>query len=130
MTGVQTCALPIYMLELGDSSEKHHRSLGADLVRRGFELVVFVGDASRAAAEAAREQGMSKERAPFFKSAAEAGDLVAKKMGKGWRVLVKGSRRVALEGVLEVWERRVEGQGSREGQEGHSHRVGGRGGKS
>jgi len=95
------------MLELGDSSEKHHEELGRDIARRGVDLALFVGEKMRRAAEGAKDAGMDVKKIHLFADAEEAGEYAAENFGAGWSVLVKGSRRTALEKALETWTVRV-----------------------
>ncbi len=91
------------MLELGESSELRHRELGVEVASRNPDLAVFVGERMKLAAAGAKEAGMEPGRIHVFSDAAEAGEFAAKNIGEGWRVLVKGSRRVALEKALDAW---------------------------
>ncbi len=95
------------MLELGDASEKHHEELGRDIARRKVDLALFVGEKMQRAAEGARDAGMDREKIHLFADAFEAGEYAAESFGEGWSVLVKGSRRTALEKALETWSDRV-----------------------
>jgi len=88
------------MLELGDSAVQAHRVLGEQVARSGVGLFVAVGELSRHAAEAARASGLgavrhfadSEAAAKFMASAVQSGDLV----------LIKGSRGIALERIVEA----------------------------
>jgi len=87
------------MLELGPYERQAHTALGEQVAAAGLELFVTVGPLSQQAADAARAGGVethhfesSTEAAPFVVSAAQAGDLV----------LVKGSRGMKMERVVEA----------------------------
>ena len=86
------------MLELGPSGPEYHRAAGADAVRLGFDPIVGVGELARDLVAAAEAQGATTR---WFPTAAEAVDFVDDELKPGDLVLVKGSRGVGLEVVVE-----------------------------
>jgi len=84
------------MLELGPAATAMHREIGAYASRRGVALLIAVGPL---AAEIASAFSGEAYRVP---DAAAAGELLARLLGDGDTVLVKGSRGVGLERVAEV----------------------------
>ncbi|MEZ5332878.1 MAG: UDP-N-acetylmuramoyl-tripeptide--D-alanyl-D-alanine ligase [Thermoanaerobaculia bacterium] len=86
------------MLELGEESERFHREGGELAARLGFSPLLGVGDEARALVAAASAGGST---ARWFRTAADAAaDLPA--LERGDVVLVKGSRGVGLERVVEA----------------------------
>lgn len=90
------------MLELGHRSDSLHRQCGQAVVAAGFELLVVVGgNDARALADAAIEAGLAATAVVRFETsdaaAAEIGGLVR----PGDVVLVKGSRGVGTDRIVE-----------------------------
>jgi UDP-N-acetylmuramyl pentapeptide synthase len=85
------------MLELGESSEMLHRSAGAMVAAGGFGLFVAIGPAMRFAADVAAAAGVRVER---FADTAAARAAIGSLVEPGDRVLLKGSRGMALETLL------------------------------
>ncbi len=93
------------MLELGPSSEAMHRSVGAMAAAWGFDLMVAIGPAMRFAAETATAGGGGKKpKVVVFADTAAALRELAGVLKKGDMVLLKGSRGMALENLLPVFE--------------------------
>ena len=101
------------MLELGAESEALHREAGREIAGLGVEVLWGVRGDALALVEAAREAGMSAESARFFETSGEAAEALASFVRAGDLVLVKGSRGVHTERVVEALkgrhERRDEG---------------------
>jgi len=87
------------MLELGMQSELLHRNIGAMVGSLKFGMLVAVGAMMRFAAQEAEDRGITVHR---FASAAEAAKVVPSLVSPGDALLLKGSRGMALEGILEV----------------------------
>ena len=86
------------MLELGDTTEKEHAELGRFIDRLQFDGVVAVGELGRFIA--------CNGAQPFFQTL-EAGDaarILKDNLTPGDRVLLKASRSVQLEQVLEYFK--------------------------
>jgi len=87
------------MLELGLFAHEAHEQVGRQAARSGVELLIAVGEYAEVVAEAARESGLvsvetvetSEQAAELLKSIVKAGDLV----------LVKGSRAMRMEKVVD-----------------------------
>ncbi len=90
------------MLELGPTSPDLHRQIGQKCAEcRTDWLVAIQGDA-RFILEGALEAGFNAERQRFFETAEQAGEFVAGLLKPGDVVLVKGSRGVHLERVIQL----------------------------
>ena len=95
------------MLELGEDSPGHHAALGRLVAEAGFDLVVFVGPNARAAWTAA--SGKLGAACLHVDASTEAGELLRKWLRRGDAVLVKGSRGMRMERVIEALEGREDG---------------------
>lgn len=85
------------MLELGDQSRALHRSLGEELAREGFDLVVTVGEHSREIERAVVERGGA---ARHFGGVPELLEHLPELVRERDRVLVKGSNALGLDRVV------------------------------
>ncbi len=88
------------MLELGQESERLHRSLGTEVARSGVDALWAVGRYAEHVIEAAKRSGL---RAPVFQAddVASAAPQVLDFLKPGDTVLVKGSRGMHMEKLLE-----------------------------
>jgi len=85
------------MLELGPSSDAMHRSIGAMVAAWEFELFLAIGPAMRFAADVAEAAGVAVRR---YADTASARAGLMKEIKAGDRILLKGSRGMALETLL------------------------------
>jgi UDP-N-acetylmuramoyl-tripeptide--D-alanyl-D-alanine ligase len=83
------------MAELGPDSDRYHREIGGQLGALGIDVLVPVGQAALPYAD-----GFDGETHPVA-TPEEAGALLAELARPGDRVLIKGSRSVGLERVLD-----------------------------
>jgi len=90
------------MLELGESSKDLHRQAGREVALSGVDLLVAVGgDAARAIAEGALAAGMSESSVHYMPDSSQAADLAVALVKEGDLVLVKGSRGIRTEMVVD-----------------------------
>jgi UDP-N-acetylmuramoyl-tripeptide--D-alanyl-D-alanine ligase len=90
------------MLELGPASETLHRECGVAVAAAGIDRLVAVGaDPARALAAAAIGAGLPASAVSSVSSSEAAAALVADVVGAGDLVLVKGSRGLRMERVVE-----------------------------
>lgn len=94
------------MRELGPLTQSAHEEAGARCAQEGFEVVIAVGEAAQALAKAARRAGLSEKAVAWVRDAQEASELLVERVRPGDLVLVKGSRAVGLERVVERLIRR------------------------
>ena len=88
------------MLELGDIAERAHREAGRAVAVSGAAEFIGVGRAARAAVEAAREAGLSESHhASTFEDTVA---LLLKRLAPGDALLVKGSRGMRMERVVDA----------------------------
>ncbi len=95
------------MLELGDLAESSHEQVGRHAASRADALFT-VGDLAATIARAAREAGLGAVRP--LDSKAEAAEALRALLQPGDALLVKGSRALALETVVEELEALLAGE--------------------
>lgn len=88
------------MLELGTASVEGHRAVGKKAAECA-DVLVFVGERMADAAIAAREAGAGEDRVFHFGNTEEAGRFVQERMKQGDYILVKGSRGMKMESVVQ-----------------------------
>jgi UDP-N-acetylmuramoyl-tripeptide--D-alanyl-D-alanine ligase len=90
------------MLELGAHADRLHAECGRAAAAAGLELLIAVGgDAAGRLAAAAREAGMDASAVVHVPTSAEAADLARQKVRPGDLVLVKGSRGIRTDLVVD-----------------------------
>jgi len=89
------------MLELGAQSEVLHREIGTRVPQMNFDLLCTFGEAAKQIQAGALKAGMSAENARHFASRADMVEFLQGEVQPGDIVLVKGSRGMKLEEVVE-----------------------------
>jgi UDP-N-acetylmuramoyl-tripeptide--D-alanyl-D-alanine ligase len=90
------------MLELGEHSLALHHECGKAAAAAGLHRLIAVGgDAARALADAAVEAGMSTDAVTWTTSSSAASDLLIPWLSSGDLVLVKGSRGIKTDAVVD-----------------------------
>lgn len=89
------------MNELGDFSEAAHREWGERLSGSGLDTLIFLGPKSRAAAAAARAVP-SAPRVETADDCRRAAKILKEIVRPGDSVLLKGSRKMGLEEIVEI----------------------------
>lgn len=97
------------MLELGALSVDEHLRVGELAVEAGVKLLVTVGEQARSIAAGALRAGLGEDAWVAFQDARQAAAGVAGLIGAGDAVLVKASRLVGLERVVEALRNGTEG---------------------
>ena len=87
------------MLELGDNAHAIHRQTGETIAEMGIDSLIGVRGLAEDLVRGAETQGLSDAR--FALDSDAAGDLIAGEIREGDVVLVKGSRGVRTEKVIE-----------------------------
>lgn len=87
------------MLELGGQGAEIHRLTGQKIAAAGIDVLIGVRGLAAEMAEGAIDSGIKE--ALFIDNAANAGDSLVKMISKGDVVLVKGSRGVKTEQVID-----------------------------
>ncbi len=89
------------MLELGKEAEALHHECGVRAAQCGIDMIVCVQGAAREIARGAVAAGMPDARVHFFTEPNPAIDMVYRSVQPGDLVLIKGSRGVHLEKMVE-----------------------------
>ncbi len=87
------------MLELGETSPELHREAGEAAAAMGFSPVVGVGELSRELVAGAAAAGAETE---WVESATRAAEILSERLRAGDVLLIKGSRGIGLEVVVEA----------------------------
>ncbi|MBI3333644.1 MAG: UDP-N-acetylmuramoyl-tripeptide--D-alanyl-D-alanine ligase [Candidatus Omnitrophica bacterium] len=91
------------MLELGDQARPLHAEGGRRVASSGIDFLIGVGPLAQVLLAAAREAGFPEEGSRAFGAAEEAGEFLVGWIRPGDAVLLKGSRGMQMERVLECW---------------------------
>ena len=95
------------MLELGEKTDFYHREIGKEVVKLSINTLITVGQGGKMIAQSSKEEGMAEERVFSFKKnekinlAKELVNLIK----PGNFVLLKGSREMKMEEILEFWQK-------------------------
>lgn len=90
------------MLELGETSPDLHRAAGEEIARADVsELIAVGGSNAQSVAEGAIKAGMPAARVHYVENSTAAGDLAVRLVRPGDVVLVKGSRGIRTEVVVD-----------------------------
>ncbi len=89
------------MLELGEGSSSFHKEAGRQIALSGWDVLVTVGPLSLYIAEGAKNSGMPLHRIFSFQNSEEAAEHIAGLLRDGDLVLVKGSRGIRTEKIVE-----------------------------
>ena len=90
------------MLELGAFGEAAHRGVGKFAAEAGFDLVVGLGEGGRTIVEGAGAAGMAPAATRWFAHKEELAAYLSGELRRGDVVLLKASRGVRLEEILET----------------------------
>ncbi|MBI5892755.1 MAG: UDP-N-acetylmuramoyl-tripeptide--D-alanyl-D-alanine ligase [Deltaproteobacteria bacterium] len=89
------------MLELGDASKERHRYIGKVAGGVGLGLLFVVGEFKKDVADGAIKAGMDKKCVQTLDDKSEVVSALEKILKKGDILLVKGSRAVGMEEIIE-----------------------------
>ena len=92
------------MLELGDLAAESHHAVGMHAAKSGLDLLLLVGELTRATAAGALEGGLVADQILHFPGLNEALVAIPSMLAAGDIVLVKGSRRMGLERLVAAVE--------------------------
>ena len=102
LTGVKRAVAVLGdMLELGDAGQEAHREIGRTAARLGIGILICVGPLSRHIAEGAAAAGMDRERVFEAETTEQGAARLIEHSRPGDTVLIKGSRGMKMEKVLE-----------------------------
>jgi len=89
------------MLELGKDSDALHFECGIFAAKQGLDMVIGIQGSAREIVRGAKEGGMPEPQARFFADSSAAAAFISNELRKGDLMLVKGSRGVHTEKVIE-----------------------------
>jgi len=89
------------MLELGETAADAHREIGSIAARLGVDVLITLGTLAKYINEGAIEAGMPRDRVMWAGSHGEAAALLKERSKSGDTVLIKGSRAMKMEKILE-----------------------------
>jgi UDP-N-acetylmuramoyl-tripeptide--D-alanyl-D-alanine ligase len=89
------------MLELGDFAEEAHQQLGEKVEELSIDLLLTMGEKAPLLVESAIRHGFEPKRTRIVESHSEAISILKEVMQEGDWILVKGSRRLAMERIVE-----------------------------
>lgn len=89
------------MLELGKNEVYYHVQAGRQIARFGWDILVTVGSLSQHMIEGALSSGMKKEQTLAFEDSKQAAEEIWSLLEEGDLVLVKGSRKIETEKIVE-----------------------------
>jgi UDP-N-acetylmuramoyl-tripeptide--D-alanyl-D-alanine ligase len=98
------------MLELGHEGPALHRECGREAMLAGIEFIVGVQGQANEILEGARQAGARDDQLKFVPDSGAAGELLVRTVSKGDVILVKGSRGVKLENVVNALRARFSPQ--------------------
>jgi UDP-N-acetylmuramoyl-tripeptide--D-alanyl-D-alanine ligase len=101
--GAKSIAVLGDMLELGPAGAEEHRKIGRTAARLGVHAVIALGSLSKHILEGAAEAGMPQENLFSAASHEQAAELLRSQSQNGDAVLIKGSRGMKMEKILEAF---------------------------
>jgi UDP-N-acetylmuramoyl-tripeptide--D-alanyl-D-alanine ligase len=94
------------MFEIGQNADAYHKEVGSYAKRVGVDWLLSVGDKSRYYNLGAEEAGLEKGKSMHFKDKLELADFLNKLLDHKAAVLIKGSRGMKMEMILEKLEQK------------------------
>jgi UDP-N-acetylmuramoyl-tripeptide--D-alanyl-D-alanine ligase len=88
------------MLELGNLAGRFHHIVGRQAAESGIDYLVAVGKLAEHIARGAQEAGMSQKKIKMYNIPKEACEEIMRLVKKGDTVLVKGSRGMKMEEIV------------------------------
>ena len=93
------------MKELGVNSQLFHRAVGGYFAEAGVERLIAIGDLARYIAEGAQEAGL--ENASYYPTIDEAKAALRREVRAGVTILVKASRSMAFERIVDFLQENI-----------------------
>ena len=88
------------MKELGPGGEQFHRAVGGCFAQSGADRLIAIGDLARFMAEGARDAGL--EQADYYPTVGEAKNALLRELRAGVTILVKASRSMQFEKIVDL----------------------------
>ncbi len=89
------------MLELGGPGEVAHRELGREVARAGIQYLITMGSLAEQIAQGALSAGIDDARVIHSQGPEDAAEAVLRVARPGDYILIKGSRKMKMERILE-----------------------------
>lgn len=96
------------MLELGDKELNFHREIGKKIPEYGWEVLITVGPKAKHLAEGAVDNGFNHDQIFSFVDADEAKNWLKSFIQAGDFLLIKGSRGLALDRIVQFLQNEME----------------------
>lgn len=93
------------MKELGPNSRTFHQAVGGYFAQAGIDHLIAIGDMARYIAEGAREAGL--ENSGYYATMEEAQEALCRELRAGVTILVKASRSMAFERIVDFLRQHV-----------------------
>lgn len=106
LPAIRRLALLGDMLELGPQAPLFHREIGKKFVAYGWNFLFTIGELSLEIARGAKEAGLSERNIYCFQDGLEAAEAINSVLQPGDLVLVKGSRAMKLEKIVDFLKAR------------------------
>ncbi len=90
------------MFELGACQISEHKKIGKLVAESQIDIFITVGELAGLSAAAAKESGLNENRIFLFKTTEEAGEKLLSILQSNDTLLLKGSRAMRLENILEI----------------------------
>jgi UDP-N-acetylmuramoyl-tripeptide--D-alanyl-D-alanine ligase len=89
------------MLELGEQSHSLHEAIGEIVVLNGVDRLLLKGEFAPSTAAGALRKGMRADAIRYFQKDNEAADFLKTYLQEGDWALIKGSRRMKMEQIVQ-----------------------------
>ena len=90
------------MLELGEKSKVEHYKLGKYVKKNKINLLITRGEKARYIAKGALEEGMKKDKVFVTNNNEKAGKILKNNVKIRDTILIKGSRAVKMEKIIDI----------------------------
>jgi UDP-N-acetylmuramoyl-tripeptide--D-alanyl-D-alanine ligase len=100
------------MLELGSASDQLHFECGVSAAALGLDIVIGIQGAAREIVQAAVNSGVPESQAHFFSDAGAAVDFIKGLLHSGDLMLIKGSRSMHTEKIVQSLHSHFEASGN------------------
>jgi len=95
---------------LGNLAGRFHHLVGRQAAESGIDLIVAVGKLADYVAKGAQEAGMNQKKITLYNITKEASMAMASLIKKGDTILIKGSRAMKMEQIVEELETQFKSQ--------------------
>ena len=102
------------MLELGDGANDYHKEIGRKAALLSYDMLIAIGEYGEYIIQGAREGGMAEDKTlPFQREdKKELAQWLSKSIPENSIVLMKGSRGMQMEQIVQYWRRDTKNQRS------------------